>query len=90
VFRVAPNQALIATKYGDWIAAGRLQETWAFVFEKTDGGQRAARDVTAASARQARPSKYEGGPGADPNSTEFTAQIERFQDPAAAPFDFFH
>src|SRR3989441_458624 len=36
VFRVAPNQALIATKYGDWMAAAGFKNV-AVMFEKTDG-----------------------------------------------------
>src|SRR3989442_10843530 len=43
VFRVAPNQALIATKYGDWMAAAGFKNV-AVMFEKTDGGQ-SVRDV---------------------------------------------
>src|SRR5881392_1110854 len=43
VFRVAPNQALIATKYGDWMAAAGFKNV-AVMFEKTDGGQ-SGRDV---------------------------------------------
>src|SRR5438034_1087234 len=36
VFRVAPNQALIAAKYGDWMAAAGFKNV-AVMFEKTDG-----------------------------------------------------
>src|SRR5437773_6398468 len=43
VFRVAPNQALIAAKYGDWMAAAGFKNV-AVMFEKTDGGQ-SGRDV---------------------------------------------
>jgi branched-chain amino acid transport system substrate-binding protein len=84
VFRVAPNQALIATKYGDWIAAAGFKNV-AFVFEKTDGGQ-SARDVLLP-VLDKHGIKYEAV-GADPNSTEFTAQIERFKT-HQPPFDFF-
>jgi len=84
VFRVAPNQALIATKYGDWIAAAGFKNV-AFVFEKTDGGQ-SARDVLLP-VLDKHGVKYEAV-GADPNSTEFTAQIERFKT-RQPPFDFF-
>ncbi len=84
VFRVAPNQALIATKYGDWIAAAGFKNV-AFLFEKTDGGQ-SARDVLLP-VLDKHGVKYEAV-GADPNSTEFTAQIERFKT-RQPPFDFF-
>ena len=40
VFRVAPNQALIAGKYADWIAAAGFKNV-AILSEKTDGGQSA-------------------------------------------------
>jgi branched-chain amino acid transport system substrate-binding protein len=84
VFRVAPNQALIAAKYGDWIAAAGFKNV-AFIFEKTDGGQ-SARDVLLP-VLDKHGVKYEAV-GADPNSTEFTAQIERFKS-HQPPFDFF-
>jgi branched-chain amino acid transport system substrate-binding protein len=84
VFRVAPNQALIASKYGDWIAAAGFKNV-AFIFEKTDGGQ-SARDVLLPILEK-HGVKYESV-GADPNSTEFTAQIERFKS-HQPPFDFF-
>ena len=84
VFRVAPNQALIASKYGDWIAAAGFKNV-AFIFEKTDGGQ-SARDVLLP-VLDKHGVKYEAV-GADPNSTEFTAQIERFKS-HQPPFDFF-
>jgi branched-chain amino acid transport system substrate-binding protein len=84
VFRVAPNQALIATKYGDWIAAAGFKNV-AVLFEKTDGGQ-SARDVLLP-VLDKHGVKYEVV-GADPNSTEFTAQIERFKT-RQPPFDFF-
>ena len=84
VFRVAPNQALIASKYGDWIAAAGFKNV-AVLFEKTDGGQ-SARDVLIP-VLEKHGVKYEVV-GADPNSTEFTAQIERFKT-RQPPFDFF-
>jgi branched-chain amino acid transport system substrate-binding protein len=84
VFRVAPNQALIASKYGDWMAAAGFKNV-AFIFEKTDGGQ-SARDVLLP-VLDKHGVKYEAV-GADPNSTEFTAQIERFKS-HQPPFDFF-
>src|SRR5258708_24007047 len=43
VFRVAPNQALIAGKYPDWIAAAGFKNV-AFIYEKTDSG-RSPRDL---------------------------------------------
>src|SRR5690242_17244410 len=75
VFRVAPNQVLIATKYGDWMAAAGFKNI-AVMFEKTDGGQ-SGRDVLLP-VLDKHGIKYEVV-GADPNSTEFTAQIERFK-----------
>ena len=84
VFRVAPNQALIATKYGDWMAAAGFKNV-AIMFEKTEGGQ-SGRDVLLP-VLDKHGIKYEVV-GADPNSTEFTAQIERFKSRQPA-FDFF-
>jgi branched-chain amino acid transport system substrate-binding protein len=84
VFRVAPNQALIATKYGDWMAAAGFKNI-AVMFEKTDGGQ-SGRDVLLP-VLDKHGLKYEVV-GADPSSTEFTAQIERFKS-HQPPFDFF-
>ena len=84
VFRVAPNQALIASKYGEWIAAAGFKNV-AFLFEKTDGGQ-SARDVLLPVLDKLGV-KYEAV-GADPTATEFTAQIERFK-AHQPPFDFF-
>src|SRR5215472_8967644 len=84
VFRVAPNQALIAVKYADWIAAAGFKNV-AFLFEKTDGGQ-SALDVLLPGLDK-HGVKYEQV-GADPNATEFTAQIERFKS-HQPPFDFF-
>jgi branched-chain amino acid transport system substrate-binding protein len=83
VFRVAPNQALIATKYGDWIAAAGFKQV-AFIYEKTDGGQ-SARDVLLP-VLDKHGVKYDVV-GADPNITEFTAQIERFKN-HSPPYDF--
>ena len=84
VFRVAPNQALIATKYGDWIAAAGFKNV-AVLYEKTDGGQ-SARDVLIPILDQHHVKHDEIG--ADPNSTEFTAQIERLKT-HNPPYDFF-
>ena len=84
VFRVAPNQALIAGKYADWIAAAGFKHV-AILTEKTDGGQSAI-DVLLPGLDK-HGVKYENV-GADPNATEFTAQIERFKS-EQPPFDFF-
>jgi len=84
VFRVAPNQALIASKYGEWIAASGFKNV-AVIYEKTDGGQ-SARDVLLP-VLDKNGVKYDVV-GADPNSTEFTAQIERFKS-HTPPYDFF-
>src|SRR5256884_7718828 len=75
VFRVAPNQALIAAEYGDWMAAAGFKNV-AVMFEKTDGGQ-SGRDVLLP-VLDKHGIKYEVG-GADPSATEFTAQIERLR-----------
>jgi branched-chain amino acid transport system substrate-binding protein len=85
VFRVAPNQALIATKYADWIAAAGFKNV-AVLYEKTDGGQ-SARDVLLPILEK-HGIKYDVV-GADPNLTEFTAQIERFKN-HSPPYDFFY
>ena len=84
VFRVAPNQALIASKYGDWIAAAGFKNV-AFIYKKTDGGQ-SARDVLLP-VLDKHGVKYDVV-GADPSATEFTAQIERFKT-HSPPYDFF-
>jgi len=84
VFRVAPNQALIAGKYADWMAAAGFKHV-AVMAEKTDGGQ-SALDVLLPGLDK-HGVKYEQV-GADPNATEFTAQIERFKS-HQPPFDFF-
>ena len=83
VFRVAPNQALIASKYGEWIAAAGFKNV-AFIYEKNDGGQ-SARDVLLPILDK-HGVKYDVV-GADPNATEFTAQIERFKSHRPA-YDF--
>jgi branched-chain amino acid transport system substrate-binding protein len=84
VFRVAPNQALIASKYGDWLAAAGFKNV-AVLYEKTDGGQ-SARDVLLPILDKNH-IKYDVV-GSDPNATEFTAQIERFKS-HQPPYDFF-
>lgn len=84
VFRVAPNQALIQSKYGDWMAAAGFKNV-AVLYEKTDGGQ-SARDVLLP-VLDKHGVKYDVV-GSDPNVTEFTAQIERFKN-HTPPYDFF-
>ncbi|HKV43194.1 MAG TPA: ABC transporter substrate-binding protein [bacterium] len=84
VFRVAPNQALIASKYGDWIAAAGFKNV-AVIYEKTDGGT-SARDVLLPTLDKHR--VHYDVVGADLNATEFTAQIERFKS-HTPPYDFF-
>ncbi|HZS81282.1 MAG TPA: ABC transporter substrate-binding protein [Stellaceae bacterium] len=84
VFRVAPNQALIASKYGEWLAASGFKNV-AVLYEKTDGGQ-SARDVLLP-VLEKHGVKYDVV-GSDPNATEFTAQIERFKN-HSPPYDFF-
>jgi branched-chain amino acid transport system substrate-binding protein len=84
VFRVAPNQALIASKYGDWIAAAGFKNV-AIIYEKTDGGQ-SARDVLLPILE--KHGVHYDIVGSDPNATEFTAQIERFK-AHNPPYDFF-
>jgi len=84
VFRVAPNQALIASKYGDWLAAAGFKNV-AIIVEKTDGGQ-SARDVLLPILD--KHGVHYDIVGSDPNATEFTAQIERFKS-HTPPYDFF-
>jgi branched-chain amino acid transport system substrate-binding protein len=84
VFRVAPCQALIATQWGNWIAAAGFKNV-AVLYEKTDGGQ-SARDVLLPILR-AHGIRYDVV-GADLNQTDFTAQIERFKT-HTPPYDLF-
>ncbi len=84
VFRVAPNQALIASKYGDWLAAAGFKNI-AILYEKTDGGQSAI-DVLLPTLDK-HGVKYDVV-GADLNQTEFTAQILRFKN-HTPPYDYF-
>lgn len=84
VFRVAPCQALIQTKYGDWLAAAGFKNI-AILYEKTDGGQ-SGRDVLVG-VLDKHGIKYDIV-GADLNQTEFTAQIQRFLS-HTPPYDFF-
>jgi branched-chain amino acid transport system substrate-binding protein len=84
VFRLAPCQKLIATQYGDWIAAAGFKNV-AVLYEKTDGGQ-SHRDVLLASLDKHK-IKYDVI-GADLDQKEFTAQIERLKS-HTPPYDFF-
>jgi branched-chain amino acid transport system substrate-binding protein len=84
VFRVAPCQALIASKWGEWIAAAGFKNV-AILYEKTDGGQ-SARDVVLPVLDQHH--VHYDVVGADLDATEFTAQIERFKS-HNPPYDFF-
>ena len=84
VFRLAPCQALIATQYGDWIAAAGFKNV-IVLYEKTDGGQ-SHRDVLLASLDKHKV-KYDVI-GADLDQKEFTAQIERLKS-HTPPYDFF-
>jgi branched-chain amino acid transport system substrate-binding protein len=84
VFRVAPCQALIATEYGEWLAASGFKNI-AVLYEKTDGGQ-SARDVLLPILDKHK-IKYDVI-GADLDQKEFTAQIERLKSHKPA-YDFF-
>jgi branched-chain amino acid transport system substrate-binding protein len=84
VFRVAPNQALIASKYGDWLAAAGFKNI-AILYEKTDGGQSAIDVLLPILDKHGV--KYDVV-GADLNQTEFTPQILRFKN-HTPPYDFF-
>ncbi len=84
VFRLAPCQALIATQYGDWIAAAGFKNV-VVLYEKTDGGQ-SHRDVLLA-VLDKHGIKYDVI-GADLDQKEFTAQIERLKT-HNPPYDFF-
>jgi len=84
VFRVAPNQALIQTKYADWLAAAGFKNV-ALLYEKTDGGQSARDVITGALAKHGIKVDIIG---ADLDQKEFTAQIERLKN-HTPPYDFF-
>jgi len=84
VFRVAPCQALIQTKYGDWLAAAGFKNI-VILYEKTDGGISAKEVLTA--TLDSHKVHYDVV-GADLNQTEFTAQIQRFLAHKPA-YDFF-
>jgi branched-chain amino acid transport system substrate-binding protein len=75
VFRVSPNQALIQTKYADWMKAVGFKRV-AVIYEKNEGGQSAIDVLKPALDKHGI--KYDII-GADPNATDFTAQLERLK-----------
>ncbi|HLY23196.1 MAG TPA: ABC transporter substrate-binding protein [bacterium] len=83
VFRVAPCQAIIANRYGDWIAAAGFKNVL-LLYEKTDGGE-GHRDVLVENFK--KHGIHYDVVGADLNQTEFTAQLQRIlaHNP---PYDF--
>ncbi len=84
VFRVAPTNALIVTKIGDWLAAAGFKNV-AVVQEKTDSGLNARQTLTP--ILDAKGVHYDVVE-ADLNTTDFTAQILRFKS-HTPPYDFF-
>jgi branched-chain amino acid transport system substrate-binding protein len=83
VFRVSPNQALIQTKYADWIAAVGFKHV-AVVYEMNEGGQSAIDVLKPALDKHGV--KYDII-GADQNATDFTALLERLK-ASNPPYDF--
>jgi len=75
VFRVSPNQALIQTKYADWMAAVGFKHV-AVVYEMNEGGQSAIDVLKPALDKHGI--KYDLI-GADQNATDFTAMLERLK-----------
>jgi len=75
VFRVSPNQALIQTKYADWMAAVGFKRV-AVVYEMNEGGQSAIDVLKPALDKHGI--KYDLI-GADQNATDFTAMLERLK-----------
>src|SRR5215469_9441297 len=73
VFRVAPCQAIIANRYGDWLAAAGFKNVL-LMYEKTDGGE-GHRDVLLASLK--KHGIAVDVVGVDLNQTEFTAELQR-------------
>jgi branched-chain amino acid transport system substrate-binding protein len=73
VFRVAPCQAIIANRYGDWIAAAGFKNVL-LMYEKTDGGE-GHRDVLLANLKSHN--IHYDVVGVDLNQTEFTAELQR-------------
>jgi branched-chain amino acid transport system substrate-binding protein len=84
VFRVAPCYALIATQYGEWIAAAGFKNV-VVLYAKDDGGQSARDELLPVLDKHGI--KYDLI-GADPDQKEFTAQIERLKS-HTPPYDFF-
>ncbi len=84
VFRVAPTNALIVTKIGDWMVAAGFKNI-AIIQEKTDSGLNARQTVTP--ILDAKGIKYDVVE-ADLSTTDFTAQILRFKS-HTPPYDFF-
>jgi len=84
VFRVAPCYALIATQYGEWLAAAGFKNV-AVLYAKDDGGQSARDELLPVLDKHGI--KYDLL-GADPDQKEFTAQIERLKS-HTPPYDFF-
>ena len=83
VFRVSPNQALIQTKYADWMAAVGFKRV-AVVYEMNEGGQSAIDVLKPALDKHGI--KYDLI-GADQAATDFTGLLERLK--AASPaYDF--
>jgi branched-chain amino acid transport system substrate-binding protein len=73
VFRVAPCQAIIANRYGDWLAAAGFKNVLV-LYEKTDGGE-GHRDVLVENLKQH--GIHYDVVGVDLNQTEFTAELQR-------------
>jgi len=84
VFRNAPTISLIDTAIGDWIVAAGFKNI-AVLAEKNDVGL-AAR-ITVGEKLKAKNIPF-SAVDADPNTTDFTAQILRFKS-ASPPYDFF-
>jgi len=84
VFRNAPAISLIDVVIGNWIVAAGFKNI-AMLAEKNDVGL--AERTTVAKALDAAGVKYTAV-DADPNLTDFTAQILRFK-AASPPYDFF-
>jgi branched-chain amino acid transport system substrate-binding protein len=83
VFRVAPCQAIIANRYGDWLAAAGFKNVL-LMYEKTDGGE-GHRDVLVQSLQ--KHGIHYDVVGVDLNQTEFTAEMQRVL-AHKPPYDF--
>lgn len=84
VFRNAPAISLIDVTIGEWIAASGFKNV-AIIAEKDDVGL-AARTLVAEQLKKANIAFT--AVDADPNLTDFTAQLLRFKS-ASPPYDFF-